>query len=352
MENELVKDMGDYRYEVSHNNRIFVESEGYGKATRKHETLIEQAINVCSENKRYDERGVSRLICGYTQNGKPAVIAAAHDRVAIVREIEDGILTFKSVLVNSTEDLFTIESDDEDHYKISINTNDYWAVYGRGQELAASLMMFLFRINAGIVKQHKFPGYIADDMRVAQQQDVSNEARVVANGNTDSIGIAASTFKLLQFSDGKVGFDADESAPRYQLRDIQIDRNSREVSDTGSFAGYVFKRIWFGRSADIVRSIDKNRSHLEDVSTVIVELTDSEGFNSRFRSELTEGNAPQFDNFKFARSEKDVPQEHGVVEGKLTLSDIELLKQLADLAKAGVITTDEFTAKKQQILGI
>lgn len=352
MGNELIKDEADYRYQVRRENKLFVESEGYGRATPKHGTLIEQAINVCSENKKFDERGVSRLICGYTQNGKPAVIAASHDCLAIVREIETGVLTFKSVLVKSTEDQLTIESDDEDHYKISINTSSYWAVYGRGQELAASLMMFLFRINAGIVKQQKFSGYISDDMRVAQQRDISNEARVVTSGSTDSIGIVADAFKLLQFSDGKVGFDADENAPRYQLDDIQVDRNSREVSDTGSFAGYVFKRIWFGRSADIVRSIDKNRSHVEDVSTIIVELTDSKGFNSRFRSELTESNAPQFDNFKFVHIDEQAQQKQDSVKESLTLNDIELLKQLSTLADAGVITSEEFTAKKQQILGI
>lgn len=351
----IIQDVGQYLARVDANDPILTATSGKGHPTANHIHLLEFAFNLIHNHD--GKVAVNRIFCGFSREGKSMVFVVTSKLGVFVRSIRNNDVAFEYFDLDATTPIIEITEDGDDHYLMTYQNNAYWSLFGRGKNVAINMFMFLMRTNPAISRQSIIETNLSLQMEEPQYTEPIAGARLYLHQSPDQIGIAANSLILYQFKDGQVGFDLLKKAPRYQLIAIDIDRNSQEVSDTGSFAGYLGKRLIFGRSADIQRNLDKMQKHQEDISTVVVTIQTASGIQIRLRTELTEQNAASFDEFVFSTSAPveptpDTPTPQKPVKSQMSLDDIELLKQLAALTEAGVLTEAEFVAKKKQILGI
>lgn len=354
MAEELIHSLTDYMQHVDNADSLFIAPTGRGRATKEHQRLLKAALAIVAAHG--ENPGVSRVLCGYSQERQPMVFVASHELGVFVREMQG--YTFEYFDLNGDDASLTIVEDGDDHYQLTYRDDPYWCLFGRGKNVAVNTFLFLMRVNPALIRQHVVDTNLATALQEPEFEQPTLAAQLILRQSPDQIGIVANPLYLYQFKDGRVGFDRIVDAPRYALLGIDIDRNSKEVSDKGTFVGYVAKRMIFGRSADIQRNISKLHKHEEDISTVVVTIRSAAGVRIRLRTELNEYNAPRFDEFVFADpTPAPAPIVVQAAETKpsgnqMTLDDIALLKQLAALAEAGVLTQAEFAAKKKQILGI
>lgn len=349
-----IQSVDQYLARLDAKDPMLAATSGKGHPTPIHLQLLENAFTIV---RNHEIRvAVKRIFCGFSREGKSMVFVVTDTFAVLVRAIQNNDVAFEYFDLNATTPLIEITEDGDDHYAMTYQSDPYWTLFGRGKNVAINMFMFLMRTNPAISRQTTTETNLTIQMEEPQTDKPTAAARLYLHQSPDQIGIVANPLYMYQFNDGQVGFDLLNHAPRYQLIAIDIDRNSQVVSDTGSFVGYLGKRLLFGRSADIQRNLDKMQKHQEDISTVVVTIQSQAGIQIRLRTELNEQNAASFDEFVFSvtpnQSETPTVPAKPEASTRMTLDDIELLKQLSELAKAGILTEAEFTAKKKQILGI